>query len=563
LSPEFKDTFQSRLQQAWEHHKAGRIDVARREYTKLLASYPDDPDLNNLAGLAFIQSGEPGQAIAPLQRALRIEPDNAQSHYNLALAFASLGQFEQAVTHFRKTTQLDPGNPEAANGLGNALRLLQRHDEARKWLTRALQLQSNHRGALTNLSLLLNDEGITAQKAGEVDAALVAFERATAVQPEHIQAWVNLGLTREQSGDLDGAATAYRQAVKAGPDFADAHFYLAHLRSHSSTSAEIEAMEQLFRDTRKKTAERIRLAFGLGFALESRGEFSKAFQYMTAGHQLQAMTQPFSLDREREIFGQIRTLFDGTRYDTQTGSGAPGEQVVFIAGMPRSGTTLAEQVLASHPEVEARGESMALARAANRLGWPFDGGHAGPDSVLLRDEARILLDELLTPGSSASRFVDTTPMNFTYFGLAALMLPGAKFIHCVRDPMDNGLSIYRQFLTGPRGFEHDLGTLGNYYRLHLELLEHWQQVLGERLYVLQYENLVTEPEIEIRALLNFIGLPFDARCLAFHQTRRLVRSPSAGQVRQPLYTRSIGAWRRYENELIPLSRTLEKVKSKP
>lgn len=563
MSPEFKGTFQSRLQQAWEHHKAGRIDIARGEYKKLLASHPEHPDLNNLAGLAFIQSGQPGQAIAPLRRALRIEPDNAQSHYNLALASASLGQFEQAATHFRKTALLDPGNVEAANGLGNALRLLQRHDEAHKWLARALQLQANHPGALTNLSLLLNDEGIGAQKAGNIDAALSAFERAAAIQPQHIQAWVNLGLTREQSGDLDGSATAYQHAVKAGPDFADAHFYLAHLRSHSSTPAEIEAMEQLFRDTRKKVTERIRLAFGLGFALESRGEFSRAFRYMNAGHQLQAMAQPFSLDREREIFERIRMLFDGTRYDPQTSSGAPDEHVVFVAGMPRSGTTLAEQVLASHPEVRARGESMALARAANRLGWPFDGGHADLDSTLLQDEARFLLGEMLPPENRTSRVIDTTPMNFPYFGLAALMLPGAKFVHCIRDPMDNGLSIYRQFLTGPRGFEHDLGTLGNYYLLHLELLEHWQQVLGERLYVLQYEKLVTEPEIEIRALLDFIGVPFDARCLAFHQTRRLVRSPSAGQVRQPLYTSSIGAWHRYENELIPLSRALAKVKTTP
>jgi hypothetical protein len=147
-------------------------------------------------------------------------------------------------------------------------------------------------------------------------------------------------------------------------------------------------------------------------------------------------------------------------------------------------------------------------------------------------------------------------MNFPYLGLAAALLPGARFIHCLRDPLDNGLSIFRQYLTGPRGFEHDLRDLGRYYNLHLDLLRHWQEALGDRLYVLHYERLVNDPESEIRRLLAFLDLPFDERCLAFHQTRRTVRSPSAAQVRQPLYASSIGAWRRYAESLQPLRNAL-------
>ena len=148
------------------------------------------------------------------------------------------------------------------------------------------------------------------------------------------------------------------------------------------------------------------------------------------------------------------------------------------------------------------------------------------------------------------------PHNFLYIGLIRVILPNAKIINCSRDPMDNCLSIYRQYLTGPRGFEHNLSELGAYYRLHRELLDHWQQVLGGRLYVLQYEKMVTEPEHEIRKLLEFMGLPFDERCLAFHQTGRVVRSPSASQVHQPLFASSIGAWQHYAEHLQPLAQAL-------
>jgi hypothetical protein len=192
------------------------------------------------------------------------------------------------------------------------------------------------------------------------------------------------------------------------------------------------------------------------------------------------------------------------------------------------------------------------------LGYPFGGNPEGLNTSELEDEATVLLAQLTSAAGREQRIIDTTPMNFPYLGLAAAMLPGARFIHCLRDPLDNGLSIFRQYLTGPRGFEHDLRDLGRYYNLHLGLLSHWQKVLGARLYVLRYEHLVNDPESEITRLLAFLDLPFNERCLAFHQTRRTVRSPSAAQVRQPLYASSIGAWQHYAESLQPLVDALAK-----
>lgn len=572
-------------------------------------------------GLLCIQTRRPELATTHIQCALKSDPDNAQSHYNLGIACKDLGKLEDAERHFRQTLKLAPDNTEAMNSLGNSLRLQGKDEEAGNWFKRILARKPKHSGALCNLGYLLkkqqqfkpaqmrltealasqpdmvealnglgevliarglyeparthlrqavktddkyadawNNLGIANQKLGFMQEALVAFEKATALQPVDARAWTNLGLTREQTGALDEAAASYRSAIRADRHFADAHFYLAHLRTHVSTSDEIEAMEILIRDQPLEDKDTVRLAFGLGCALESVGDYSRAFHYMGEGHRIQGQGQEFKLAAEAERFERIKEIFNRDLADRITGSGIQDDRPVLVAGMPRSGTTLAEQVLASHPQVHGSGESMALAGVAKRLSndakLPFPSGLEPFREDRLRHEAEQYLKQLCTGVENATRITDTTPMNFLYSGLAACLLPGARFIHCLRDPLDNCLSIYRQLLTGPRGFEHKLEDLGGYYRLHADLLSHWRELLGDRFYILQYENLVLEPEAEIRRLLDFCGLEYNKRCLAFHETDRVVRSPSAGQVRQALYTTSIGAWKHYESDLQPLKDAL-------
>jgi Flp pilus assembly protein TadD len=548
--------FQASLQNAWQLHQRGQMAAAEREYARLLAIDPEQPDVLNLMGLVCIQTGRPDAAESHILRALRSDPDNPQSYYNLGIACANRQQFGDAAMHFGRAAKLQPGNPEPLSSQGNALRLAGQLDGAVTALRAALHIDPRHPGARQNLGLALNDVGAALNQSGDASTAIERFREALQFTPGHPQARMNLGLTLEQSGHLDEAASCYQAAIQIRPEFADPHFHLAHLRTHRSSREEIDAMRQLLEAPGTPLADRIRLAFGLGFALESAGDFAAAFSYMSEGHRLQARDSEFSLEREAQRFDAIRVVFSAACFAAVPAVSAVDRRPVFIAGMPRSGTTLAEQVLASHPAVQGRGESMALAHAARRLGWPFGGAADLPDPERLQTEGRIFVAQLTDGPGTASRVTDTTPMNFLYFGLAALMLPGARFIHCQRDPMDNGLSIFRQYLTGPRGFEHDLRDLGGYYRLHLDLLEHWQEVLGSRLYVLQYERLVSDAKAETRRLLKFLDLPFDARCLDFHRTERVVRSPSAGQVRQPLYASSVGAWQRYRELLQPLKDAL-------
>ena len=611
----------ARLQRAWQQHQAGQLKAAERAYRKILSLSPGHSDANNLMGLLCIQTRRPELATTHIQRALKSDPDNSQSHYNLGIACKDLGRLEDAERHFRRTVKLAPDNIEAMNSLGNSLRLQGQDEEAGNWFKKILARQPRHSGALCNLGYLLNKQqrfkpaenrfhkalasqpnmveamnglgemliaqgkneparahllqavqisdnytdawnnlGVANQKLGFMQEALAAFEKATALRPVDARAWTNLGLTREQTGALDEAAASYRSAIRADSHFADAHFYLAHLRTHVSTSDEIEAMEILIRDQPLEDKDTMLLAFGLGCALESAGDYSRAFHFMGEGHRIQSQGQEFNLATETERFARIMKIFNRDLTERITGLGVQDDRPVLVAGMPRSGTTLAEQVLASHPQVHGAGESMALAGAAKRLSndtkLPFPLGLEPLRKDRLRVEAEQYLSQLYTGAENATRITDTTPMNFLFTGLAACLLPGARFIHCLRDPLDNCLSIYRQMLTGPQGFEHKLEDLGGYYRLHADLLLHWLKLLGDRFYILQYENLVLEPEAEIRRLLDFCGLPYNERCLAFHETDRVVRSPSAGQVRQALYTTSIGAWKRYESSLQPLKDAL-------
>ena len=550
---------QEKLKQAISAHQSGRLDDARRLYREVLSLNPQLPDANNLMGLLLIQSKEPVKAVRHIKRALRIDPKNAQSHFNLGIAYKDLERMSEAANAFAEAALLDTSNIEYQSSLGNALRLAGQPRQAVQVLEKALLKASGNQGVRVNLALAQNDLGAMRVREGEQGQAAQHFLRAIKLEPGHAQAHMNLGLTLEQLGELDKAAIHYQAAIKAQPGFTAAHFQLAHLRTHHSSESEISAMKHLLGSPESTEKDRVQLAFGLGQALESIGEYREAFSYMKEAHRLQSKQTPFSLAAATEQFAEIHRVFNLDRLKNPETCGPTDQRPVFIVGMPRSGTTLAEQVLSSHPGVRGTGESVALALAARSLSGekPYPGGLENLSEDRLDAAATTYLTSLTAGSDDAIRITDTTPMNFLLVGFAAMLLPGARFVFCTRDPMDNCLSLFRQMLTGANEFTHTLEDLGGYYRLHHDLMQHWQAALGERVYQLRYESLILENEQQVRNLLEFCELPFDDRCLRFYESERVVRSPSAAQVRQPVYDTSIGAWKRYEEELAPLSKALK------
>ncbi len=582
------DSFVTRLSQASRLHQAGQLGEAGKIYSELRAVAPEDPDLNNLSGLLFIQNRQPAKAELFIRKALKAQPGNAQSLFNLGVACKDQQHWPAASHAFAQCVEADPHNIDAINSLANSLRLEGKLQEALPLFERVLELQPGHTATLFNMGLLLNqlgrsadaasslervvaaapanpeawnDLGVARNKLGKTQEALIAYRQATSLRPDFALAWLNQGLLGEQMGLLHEAADCYKEALEQDESLVDAHFNLAHLRSHTSTNVEIDAMESLHKAGGLAPKQLVRLSFGLGFAHEKAGNFDRAFKFMSAAHEILGREQAFSLTKHQDVVLENIDSVSRDRLDFWSASGSRNAGLLFICGMPRSGTTLTEQILASHPMVRGTGEQTILAKLAGELAastgshYPGCLEHCSNETLVAASDR--YAHTVLKPDDKSLKVTDTTPMNFMYLALAATLFPHARFVICKRDAMDNCLSIYRQPLTGRHAYSHDLATLGAFYKLHEILVSHWQEVLGDRLHLMEYEALVSDPEVSIRRLLEFCDLPFEPDCLDFHTTERVVRTPSASQVRQPIYSTSIGAWQNYQAFLQPLVEALE------
>jgi tetratricopeptide (TPR) repeat protein len=601
----------------YKHHQAGKLRQAESFYRQSLQQNPSNPDTNNVFGLLCIQTGRFDDATKLIKRALSSQPGNPQSHYNLAIAYKELDHIDAAEKHFRKSISLAPGNFEALNSLGVILRNQGKPDESLKCLKAAIKLNPYYAQAHCNAGIAYQDlnetkqaescfgqaanltpdmveahiglaecaidqkrfaealshsrhalkadpessqahntHGIALNKQGKTEHAIESFERAVEFSLTNSGALMNLAITLEQSGRLQEAAEFYKKAIKAKPDFSRAHYLLAHLKNHDSSDEEVSAAETLLKAPETDTTQRADLAFALACALENRQQYAESFKHLQEGHRLKKKTPGFDLNAEAHYFQSLAETFSAEFFTRHADQETPGQRTVFILGMPRSGTSLTEQILASHASVFGAGELSLLAGIGQKIAKNSD--HPFPLACDDLDQASIhmyrqdYLQELKKRSPKAEIITDTNPMNFIYTGLIATLLPNALVINCVRDPMDNCLSIFKHLLADPHAYSHDLEDLGGYFMLYKNLMKHWHQVLPGRIYNLPYEKMVADSEIEIRKLLDFCALPFDENCLNFHTTSRVVRTPSASQVRQPLYSDTINLWKHYEQQLKPL-----------
>ncbi len=514
------------LQQAVGFHQAGQLQKAEEIYRRILGLAADHPDTNYLLGTLYLQQGQNEKAALLLQKALNGTPDNATARINLGIALKGLGRFREAIDAYKAVLDQEPGNDAALNNMGVA-----------------------HMGL---------------DEAGEAETC---FRRVLQAQPDNVGAANNLGRACEALGDMEGAATAYRQAVKLMPDCGEAHLALASMGPVQA--GHLRDMQGLYDDPGADATQRLYLAFALGKALEDAGDYDKAFEYFSEGNRLHHAANPFDLANQAGYFSRLREIFTGAflagvEASDDKGAGNDREEApapIFIVGMPRSGTSLVEQILASHGEVYGAGERPYLhdecRREAAAVGQDLPEAIGAFDDATFRRIAGGYLQRLKSQAPDAPCITDKMPQNFLYVGLIARAFPGAKIIHCRRDALDTCLSIYKRFFTSPNPWAYDLAALGGYYRLYEKMMAHWHGLLPGRMFDIAYEDLVADPEAGIRGLLEHCRLPFDPACLEFHKTRRVVTTASAAQVRQPIYKGSVGAWKRYEKHLGPLQEALK------
>lgn len=544
-----------RLRNAVGLHRRGDVDAAAQIYTDILDREPEHWQALHYLGLARLQQGRLKDADSLLSRSVSIEPRNANAWSDLGSVRVKADTPQEALDPFSRALELSPEHPDALNNMARALRLLSRFDQARPLLERLVSLQPGQPGPLRALADVQT-------KSGDVASAIDTFQEALKIDPDDPRIRLGLGDACESAGRFRQARMQYLSILRREPESPLALSRLLQMREGEVEPAWIETARQLAGSADTPEDGRIRLNIALGYHADRAREYRAAFRYLRRGYDAEAARAPFDSDGYSRAIDRLIDTLDSAFYAEARDSGLDSERPIFVVGMPRSGTTLTEQILASHSRVAAGGEMSMLLKVSyqigelSRSGKPYPEGLLTTGRVSLRRMGRRYLEALDKVSESADKITDKLPFNFMHLGVIALLFPGARVIHCRRHPLDNCLSCYFTSFADQISFANRLDTLGRYFLDYHRLMQHWHEVLPIDILDLHYEEMVDDTQGQVRALLDHCGLPWEDACLDFHRTDRGVRTPSRWQVRQPIYRGSVQRWRNYEQELAPLREIL-------
>jgi tetratricopeptide (TPR) repeat protein len=531
----------------------GRTDEALADYDKALASDPDHADAINGRGSVLQKLNRTHEAEETLRRAILLKPDYAEAYCNLGTVLIDLGRSAEAATMIQRAVGLKPNSALALCNLGKVLVDLGRFDEAEATIRRAIALDPDHAEAHFNL-------GTALIKLGRPAEAEAATRCAIALNPEMAGAHHNLGVALMELGRMSEARKAAEMAVALAP-WEPLHFrQLGEVGKYVAADPYLTALDLLSRyEAELDTQRQIELNFALAKAHADIGRPNDEFRRLLKGNKLRRSRIEYDetsvlseIDRAQQVFTPEFML-------KSRGANEPSSKPIFIVGMPRSGSTLVEQILASHPQVFGAGELKLFELAIGEVRSAMHLEAAYPEVALhmsdadFRELGRRYIAGIQSLAPTACHITDKMPANFAFAGLMHLALPNAAIIHTVRDPVDTCISCFSKLFTEGNFQTYDLAELGRYYRHYQALMSHWQQVLPKgRILEVRYEEMVANPEATTREILAYCGLPWDPNCLDFHRTERVVRTSSATQVRQPIYPSSVGRWRAYQAYLAPL-----------
>jgi tetratricopeptide (TPR) repeat protein len=538
--------------------KVGDNAGALAAYKKALMINPKSVLAHNGMGAVLRQLGQGEDALSHYDTALALTPEYAEAWNNRGNVLLELRRPLDALASYDRAIALQPKLAESHCGRGNALRQLLRHDEALAAYDRALALKPDNPQTLCSIGVVLMD-------VDRLDEAESKFRRAIMLDPHCAAAYNNLGLIFKERGHFGDARRAMEQAIHLAPGSTSYYENLGTMGSFAADGPYVAALEGMCENIAALCpADRIHLHFALAKIHEDGGRYESAFQHLLAGNELKRRQIPYDEAVTLARFKRTRELFSRDFIASREGVGELAAAPVFIVGMPRSGTSLIEQILASHPEVFGAGELRLFEQTVDAVGDMLPGAPrfpelvAGMSSEHFRAIGRRYCEALMRRAPTASRIVDKMPGNFLFAGLIHLSLPNAVIIHAIRDPIDTCVSCFSVHFTRGQGYTYDLAELGCYYQHYQALMAHWRRVLPRgRIIDVHYEELVNDVEGVARRIVAHCGLAWHSGCLDFHHTERLVRTASAVQVRQSIYKSSIGRWRRYECFLKPLINALE------
>ena len=512
---------QKELEFGIEHHKAGRAEEAERVYRNVLQKVPNQPDALNLLGVLAMEAG------------------------NHEAAFDFLGRAVQAR----------PKDPAILNNYGNALSLVRRYEEASEHLERAVAINPDMADAWLNLGRNLN-------MSGKPERAIQCFKRLQKLRPESPSSQAGIARAMLELGRTSEAEVAARDIIAKNPKSSTGYVNLANTRKFKPEDPEITVIEGLLADDETAKKEHRGLYFAAAKMCDDVKRFDDAFKYYDAANKM-AEGKYDRVDIERQ-YADLKKTYSRKFFQDRGNYGSQSERPVFIVGMPRSGTTLLETIIGSHPQAFPAGELETIKRLEREMGSLVfkDEGIAKNARSLTWVGAEVLAERYLdvldrkARSDAAIRVTDKMPHNFQAVGFIALMFPNARIIHSKRNPMDTCLSCWMQNFNDSHTYSRNLADAGHHYRQYQDLMAHWHEVLPGRILDVEYEDLVGSQEATSRKIIEHVGLPWDDAVLQFHKLERTVMTASVWQVRQPIYKQSAGRWKNYEAHIGPLQKAL-------
>jgi tetratricopeptide (TPR) repeat protein len=539
------------------HTSAGDLNAAAACYDKALALAPDHPGVHYAYAMLLQSLGRNAEAIEHIRRAISGRPDHLDAHFALGNLLYAAGQDAEAIACYFKVLQFSPRHPETHNNLGNVYQRQGLMERAIAHYKTAIEINPSYpdaHGNLGNAYLVLD----------RLEESIETNRRALELKPSRFGSHNNQGVAFQALGRFEEAERAFERALELKPREASVHLNLANMGRFKTGDRRLPGLQRLLSEVEALDVEnQIAAHFAMGKALGDLGQYQDAFRHLLKGNALKRRTIVYDEPQRLAMFENIRTTFTQDFMKARSGGGDTSWSPIFIVGMPRSGTTLLEQVLASHSKVFGAGEletfKEALAECVSGQGivpaYPALAGSLSRDHI--RQLGEIYTTRVRARAPEAERIVDKMPLNFVFAGLIHLALPNARFINLRRDPLDTCVSCFSLLFTGSQPFAYDLAELGRYYRGYETVMEHWHKVLPPGVMIdVQYEDLVDDLEGTARRVLRHCDLDWEDACRDFHDTKRAVRTASLMQVREPVYRRSIGTWRRYAEFLEPLGQAL-------